>query len=145
MESPRCIKSHLPIQLLPDQIWTKNPKMIYVKRNLKDTVVSNYHLDNQLKDFQGTMDEYVEAFMADYIDCSPYFPHIENYTLASKKLENLMILNYEDMKKDLGAVIRLVANFLDKSINNVELQKLCEHLSIENMKSECIISSACKI
>jgi hypothetical protein len=26
LQSPRCIKSHLPLQLLPEQLWTVKPK-----------------------------------------------------------------------------------------------------------------------
>ena len=26
LRSPRCIKSHLPLQLLPEQLWTVKPK-----------------------------------------------------------------------------------------------------------------------
>jgi len=29
MQSPRCIKSHLPVQLLPEQLWTVKPKAKY--------------------------------------------------------------------------------------------------------------------
>jgi len=29
LQSPRCIKSHLPLQLLPEQHWTVKPKAKY--------------------------------------------------------------------------------------------------------------------
>jgi hypothetical protein len=29
LQSPRCIKSHLPLQLLPVQLWTVKPKAKY--------------------------------------------------------------------------------------------------------------------
>jgi hypothetical protein len=29
LQSPRCIKSHLPLQLLPEQMWTVKPKAKY--------------------------------------------------------------------------------------------------------------------
>ena len=29
LQSPRCIKSHLPLQLLPEQLWTVKPKVKY--------------------------------------------------------------------------------------------------------------------
>jgi hypothetical protein len=29
LQSPRCIKSHLPLQLLPEQLWTFKPKAKY--------------------------------------------------------------------------------------------------------------------
>ena len=41
--TPRHIKSHLPGQLLPPQVWEKRVKIVYVVRNPKDVVVSLYH------------------------------------------------------------------------------------------------------
>ena len=29
LQSPRCIKSHLPLQLLPEHLWTVKPKAKY--------------------------------------------------------------------------------------------------------------------
>ena len=29
LQSPRCIKSHLPLQLLPEQLWTVKPRAKY--------------------------------------------------------------------------------------------------------------------
>jgi len=29
LQSPRCIKCHLPLQLLPEQLWTVKPKAPY--------------------------------------------------------------------------------------------------------------------
>ena len=29
LQSPRCVKSHLPLQLLPEQLWTVKPKAKY--------------------------------------------------------------------------------------------------------------------
>ena len=44
--TPRFIKSHLPSQLLPPEVWEKKIKMVYVIRNPKDTIVSFFHHGN---------------------------------------------------------------------------------------------------
>lgn len=43
LESPRIIKTHVPIYALPKAIWTKQTKLICVVRNPKDMTVSEYH------------------------------------------------------------------------------------------------------
>lgn len=112
LPSPRCIKTHLPIQFLPDQIWTKHPKMIYVKRNFKDMAVSYCHLYEGYRRYSGSMEIFMNALMGDYLEFSPYFPHIKNYCDASKVLKNFMVLNYEDM----AMVTSLVLNKNSKII-----------------------------
>jgi hypothetical protein len=33
LQSQRCVKSHLPVQLLPEQLWTVKPKAKYPSFN----------------------------------------------------------------------------------------------------------------
>ena len=42
MARPRMIKSHLPLNLLPDNLL-ETFKVIYVARNMKDAAVSLYY------------------------------------------------------------------------------------------------------
>lgn len=62
---PRCIKSHLPPELLPKQIWTVKPKVVYVARNPKDAVVSYYHHHRLWNGYQGTFEHFFQAFIND--------------------------------------------------------------------------------
>ncbi|XP_067560108.1 sulfotransferase 1C4-like isoform X4 [Pseudorca crassidens] len=66
MPSPRILKTHLPIHLLPPSFLEKNCKMIYVARNPKDSMVSYYHFHRMNKGLPapGTWEEYFESFLA---------------------------------------------------------------------------------
>ncbi len=139
--SPRFIKTHLPVQLLPDQIWTVKPKLIYIKRNPKAVAVSYFHHNRLLYKYRGSMEEYIAAFVKDVQLFSPYFPHIDGYCRLSNLAENLLILNYEDMKKDLRGVIEIVAEYLEISVDSAMMEKLCDHLSFNGMKSMMKIST----
>ncbi|XP_031637530.1 sulfotransferase 1E1-like [Contarinia nasturtii] len=44
--SPRVIKSHLPPHLLPVELWTVRPKIVYIARNPKDVAISLFHMLN---------------------------------------------------------------------------------------------------
>ncbi len=136
LPSPRFIKTHLPIQLLPDEIWTVKPKLIYIKRNVKSVVVSYYFHTVMFDGYTGSLEEFSDTFMADSLLYSPYIPHILDYCQASESLDNLLVLNFEDMKIQLKEIIKIVANFLNVQVTQEDLGKLCEHLSFENMKSK---------
>ena len=65
----------------------------------------------------------------------PYFKHVLGYwNKREEASDNLLIVFYEEMQKDLGAVIRKVANFLDVSLAEDRVEPLVKHLSYESMK-----------
>lgn len=47
---------------------------------------------------------------------------------------DILILKYEEMKKDLGPVILRVAEYLGKTLTSEQVSILKDHLSFENMK-----------
>lgn len=132
---PRLIKTHLSFKMLPQQIQdgSKTPKIIYVMRNPKDSSVSYYY---HLKNFGFTvakLEDYCEVFLSDKITYGPYWKHIFSFW-DQKHLPNLLIIKYEDMKSNLPEVIRKVAKFLNKTLNEEQTKFLTEHLSFESMK-----------
>ena len=66
MPSPRFMKSHLPVHLLPADILTKKAKIVYVARNPKDVAVSFFHMHRwqaMLPKYE-SWDKYIEDFIA---------------------------------------------------------------------------------
>lgn len=136
MPSPRTYKTHLPVQFLPDQVWMKKPKMIYVSRDVKDVAVSNYYfwysMDAKRKI---PMHEYLELFMNDTVLYGPYRETVQNY-FKIPNYNNIMYITYEDMARDLDGTITRVAKFLGKVVSTENKLKLKNHLSFDNMKSK---------
>ncbi|XP_055906825.1 sulfotransferase 1 family member D1-like [Eupeodes corollae] len=133
MPSPRIIKSHLPIHLLPKQLWTIKPKIIYVTRDCKDTMVSYYHFHSFLGSFKGTLDEYVIAMMKNKIRSSPLgINSLEFWQL--RNMAYIFFTSFEHMKTDLRLVISKVSEFLQNDVNEDQMVKLLDHLSFGKMK-----------
>jgi len=63
--SPRFIKTHLPYDMLPTDV--SKAKLIYITRNPKDTVVSNYHFFRLMSTtkYKGTFKSYLKKFQTD--------------------------------------------------------------------------------
>ncbi|GLH00580.1 Uncharacterized protein GBIM_06917 [Gryllus bimaculatus] len=69
ISSPRCIQSHLPKDLLPDELWTKRPKIIYVAREPKDTAVSFFYFNQLIYEFRGDKEFFFKCFYEDIGGC----------------------------------------------------------------------------
>ncbi|OCT58848.1 sulfotransferase family cytosolic 1B member 1 [Xenopus laevis] len=133
--SPRIIKTHLTVSLLPKSFWEKKCKYIYLARNPKDVTVSFYHFDkmNQLHPEPGTWEQYLEKFMQGKVAYGPWGLHVKDWWELRKK-QNVLYLFYEDMIEDPKREIRKVMSFLGKDLPDLVVEKICQHTSFKAMK-----------
>ncbi|XP_065216848.1 luciferin sulfotransferase-like [Planococcus citri] len=136
LASPRFIKTHLPFNLLPENLrnFSTNAKIIHVMRNPRDVSISFYHhLSKLFISYYGSFPHFVEMFFKGIVPYGPFPAHLKGY-LAHEESPNILFLKYEEMKKDLRTVMHKTANFIGKSIGESEVEKLLDHLSFSKMK-----------
>ncbi|XP_074132898.1 sulfotransferase 1B1-like [Sminthopsis crassicaudata] len=141
MPSPRFVKTHLPIPLLPKNFWESNNKVIYVARNAKDVAVSYYHFDrmNKFHPEPGTFAEYLEKFMSGNVSYGHWHEHVTSWW-EKKKDHPILYLFYEDIKEDPKREIKKVMQFLGKKFDEETLDRIVQHTSFEAMKDNSMVN-----
>ncbi|XP_075161038.1 sulfotransferase 1E1-like [Haematobia irritans] len=136
LASPRVLKSHLHPNLLPRELWSRKPKIIYVARNCKDVVVSSYHFVKNLCLWSGeSLEDYVTDFINNEIVNTAYWTHIVDFWKMRHE-PNIFYVTYEEMKKNLKGVIEKLCDFLERpQLNAEDMEKLLKHLSFDSMKA----------
>ncbi|KAM6220360.1 sulfotransferase 1B1 [Rhynchocyon petersi] len=139
--SPRLVKTHLPIDLLPKSFWENNCKMIYLARNAKDVAVSyyNFHLMNEMCPPPGTWQEYLEKFLTGEVAYGSWFNHVKSWWRKKEEYPILFLL-YEDMKENPKQEIKKIIQFLGKTINDDIVDKIIHQTSFEIMKNNPLVN-----
>lgn len=133
MPSPRLIKTHLPMQLLPKDIWTKKPKIIYVVRDPRDAFVSSFHQNQFFLGVNAVPS--IEIFVQEFMDYSYFWPHVLSFFFYRNKSEgDIIFFSFEQMKKDLRSIVNRVCEFIGRKYRDDEIERLLDHLDFQSMK-----------
>lgn len=151
LQGRRHIKTHLPLAMLPKQLWSVKPKMVYCTRNALDVAVSYMHHYRHLHGFKGSNDTFLKGLLEDKVLWCPQVQHTLDFykykvnfgQAGLHDLDHFMFLHYEEMKKDLMSVLKRTCKFLKKTYTDEQLMELSKHLSFEAMKANpCTNNSA---
>nr|CAI5870017.1 unnamed protein product [Callosobruchus analis] len=134
MPSPRSIKTHLPFQLLPIEIDRVKPKIIYTMRHPKDVCISYYFHSQLLHGFYVDIDTFCDMFLNDAVAYGSFFNHCLD-AWSKRHQDNILIIRYEEMKKDAKKVIKDIAYFLGKRLSDSEVDAIETYLSFEKMRN----------
>ncbi|KAJ8364382.1 hypothetical protein SKAU_G00132130 [Synaphobranchus kaupii] len=135
MSPPRIIKTHLPIQLVPEGFWENKCKVIYVARNAKDNLVSYFHFEkmNFTQPEPGPWENYIQKFMRGELAWGSWYDHVKGYWEEIEK-RNILYLFYEDMKENPQREVERIKQYLDLSVTDDVIARIVELTSFEVMK-----------
>ncbi|NP_001410596.1 sulfotransferase family 1, cytosolic sulfotransferase 9 [Danio rerio] len=134
--SPRLIKTHLPVQLVPQSFWEKNSRVAYVARNAKDNAVSYFHFNrmNKAQPEPGDWNTFLEEFMKGKMVFGSWFDHVCGWWEKKKTYPNLHYMLYEDMAKDIKGEVESLCTFLKLSRSDEEKEKIINGIQFDAMK-----------
>lgn len=146
----RFLKTHLPIDAL---VFSPKAKYIYVGRDARDVVWSLHHFLLSFSSFaHEKFSEVVKKTGSTIPPTSPdivefyrnwlaYDLHTENSFWRNVKgwweirhLPNVHFVHYANLKSDLPAEMRRIANFLEIPIDETRFSHMIKHCSLEHMK-----------
>ncbi|XP_055390018.1 sulfotransferase 1B1 [Condylostylus longicornis] len=136
MTERRFIKTHFPFSLLPPSVMEQQCKVIYIARNPKDVAVSFYHLNRlyRTQGYIGDFEKYWDCFEKGLNPWMPYWSHIKE-GWKHRHHSNVLFMFYEDMVKNFPDAIRRVGKFLEKPLNDDQVEQLRNYLDIKNFKN----------
>ncbi|MCD9645171.1 hypothetical protein HAX54_033893 [Datura stramonium] len=113
---PRLFGAHIPYQLL-GKTTLDVPRVVYIKRNPKDMLVSMWHFVNKMKIAEDQsvwrLEEAVESFCSGIFSFGPYYDHVMGFKGASlEKPQNFFFITYEELMEDTQTHLKRLAEFL---------------------------------
>ncbi|ESO90233.1 hypothetical protein LOTGIDRAFT_147792, partial [Lottia gigantea] len=128
--SPRILNTHYRFHDLPTDIHTKNPKILYIRRNPKDASVSFYNHTIKLSkyyEYSGQFSDYLKLWMEGKLDYGSWFDYVKEYEKVCKNSDlDILPLEYEQLKKDLINEIRKISDFLELERNEKLIKDISE-------------------
>jgi hypothetical protein len=129
--TPRVVKSHLPYNEIP-----KGPgRYIYGIRNGLDVAVSyHYHALKYLSGGrQWPLGQFFGDFMAGRVPYGSWFEHVAGWLHNEDRL-NVLVVTYEELRADLEAGVRRIADFCGITIDPAAMPRILERCSFAFMR-----------
>ncbi|XP_072537140.1 cytosolic sulfotransferase 3-like [Salminus brasiliensis] len=134
--TPRLIKTHLPVQLVPKSFWEQNCRVIYVARNAKDNAVSFFHFDRMNLTAPDPQDwnTYLQRFKDGKTVFGPWYDHVCGYWEKKQTYSNIHYMFFEDMVEDTGREVERLCSFLGLSTPTEERERITKGVHFDTMK-----------
>ncbi|XP_069708608.1 sulfotransferase 6B1 isoform X2 [Phaenicophaeus curvirostris] len=135
--SPRILAIHLNYDYLPRSIFKNKAKILVLFQNPKDTAVSFFHFHNNVPNVPSysSWDEFFSEFMNGKVGWGSYF---DRAVIWNKHIEdeNIMVITYEDLKEDLTASVKQIAEIFGFSPTAEEIQCIAENATFQAVKEK---------
>jgi len=130
MQRPRIIKSH-------ECFDPRYPRVIYIVRDPRDVVVSQYHYHRKIRKIENDspMEKFVTRFLAgETCPHGSWGQNVITWLATSEGDPRFLLLRYEDMVADAARELAKVGAFLNLSVSPGQIAQAVERSSADRMR-----------
>ncbi|MBL4766113.1 MAG: sulfotransferase domain-containing protein [Rhodobacteraceae bacterium] len=146
----RFLKTHLPVDAL---VFSDKAKYLYIGRDARDVMWSMYNHHVSANDMWydalnntpgrvgpeiGTPPETAAEYFSHWLDNdgAPFWPYWENIRSwwALRDLNNVKLVHFSDLKRDLAGQIRDIATYLDIKVDPKTMDDIIHHCTFDYMQ-----------
>ncbi|XP_061480668.1 sulfotransferase 6B1-like isoform X2 [Rhineura floridana] len=130
--SPRIVATHLHYNNLPKSIFKSKAKVLVLFRNPKDTAASFFRFHNNAPTIPSynSWEEFFPKFMNGQVAWGSYFDHAVTWNKHMDN-ENVLVLTYEELKEDLVAGVKQIAEFFGFTATAEQIQSVADRTAFQ--------------
>jgi hypothetical protein len=115
-------------------------RAIYIARDPRDVVLSEYAFLRSLEYFRGSLDQYISTFLFTCGSAYGYGPwqrHVASWLDAPIAQSNdLLVVRFEDMRRDPVTWFTRMVEFLDVDVNEDKIRLAVENNTLQKMREK---------
>ncbi|XP_060068362.1 sulfotransferase 1A1-like [Ylistrum balloti] len=138
LPSPRALNTHYYLRLLPEQLQNGSKgRIIFITRNPKDSVVSNFHHRRSMTigQFKHSFSDFLQMYLDDVFTVNWFrYTNEWNEIIANNQTLQIHLMYYEDIKKDPIGETRRLADFLKVDYDEKLIKEVSHNCNFQNLK-----------
>ncbi|XP_044273732.1 sulfotransferase 6B1 isoform X2 [Varanus komodoensis] len=135
--SPRIVASHLHYNNLPKSVFKSKAKVLVLFRNPKDVAASFFYFHNNAPGIPSydSWEKFFSEFMNGQVAWGSYFDQAVTWNKHIDD-ENVLILTYEELKEDLVAGVKKIAEFFGFSATAEQIQSIASRATFQAVRDK---------
>jgi len=121
-----------------EQYWKHYHKALYLVRDVRDVILSEFAYTSALEFFDGDLDAFIRTFLTSKINpFGPWQKHVTSWLDSPiGGTENLLVVRYDQLRKNPQEGFTRIANFLGVNSDQALIKRAIEHNTLDKMKEK---------
>lgn len=121
-----------------ERYWKQYQKAIYLVRDVRDVILSEFAYLSALEFFNGDLDDFIRAFLCKKVNpFGPWQKHVAAWLDSPiGGTPNLLKVHFEELRQNPLEEFTRIANFLGVNSDPALIQRAIEHNSLDRMKEK---------